>query len=182
MEITPIDEVLQPQEINQFLQGTIVYDTSRHDDGNAVMTGCFITRLIQNSYNAGYNGFMINTELLTNPLSFLGDKLQGTSEDHLRLDIKGDLYNSPGFGSEYCHFKVGGNAGYFDLGWYARNSVFTLYGETKGLSPLVGGIQNVTLYVKDEGTLNEFLNLNCKEIRLYRLTPPGEELVYDYGS
>ena len=51
-----VRSVLTPTKINLFLQSTI---TSEHKRNYASFTGLFISRLIQNSYNAGNNNFVL---------------------------------------------------------------------------------------------------------------------------
>src|SRR3989344_7879657 len=60
-KIKTIDDILAPSEINAFLQTTIGFEQHPEYD---LRTGMFISQLIQKSYDAGNNDFVLNTQKL----------------------------------------------------------------------------------------------------------------------
>ena len=75
----------------------------RHIDG----AGLFISALIQNSYNAGYNHFQLNTQVLKER-NYLAYDLKGIPENPLHLVVNGNVGDSFGQYSSYGHFTVKG--------------------------------------------------------------------------
>ena len=97
-----IDYILAPTGINAFLQATIQYETyPRYADN----TGLFISRLIQNSYNAGNNDFYLKPPVVKN-IDYLGAHLQGTKRRNINLQIDGDVGNSYGLSAKNSTFKT----------------------------------------------------------------------------
>ena len=109
-----ITGVLTPEDINEFLQITRRFGEYQE---YSERTGEFITKLIQNSYDAGNNNFELNTKklnrffdlnmkVLNMLIGGLGRNLQGHPERILSLQIDGDVGDECGFGTAFCTFKT----------------------------------------------------------------------------
>ncbi len=83
-----IVDVLTPEQINRFLQMTV--QCERYEQ-YAELTGSFVSRLLQNSYNAGHNNFTLDTRKIC-PIFGLGSFVYGTPERPLILNITGNLF------------------------------------------------------------------------------------------
>jgi len=103
-----IKTVLEPEQINTFLQATIPFETHKNYAEN---TGYFITKLIQNSYNAGHNRFKLGTKVLTKRIKDIGWQLKGKEGKPLELLVEGDVGNWCGTEAEYSTISIAGNAG-----------------------------------------------------------------------
>ena len=102
--------VLTPSEINAFLQMTMEvedYERSSASDG----VGHFITALIQNSYNAGHNNFVLYTSNLREKTDKLGWFTKGKSKRLINIKIFGDLGNHCFENGEYLSVEIYGNVG-----------------------------------------------------------------------
>ncbi|MFH1638029.1 MAG: hypothetical protein ABIB71_06395 [Candidatus Woesearchaeota archaeon] len=107
--IAEIGIVLTPEQINSFLQATIRCE--RHKNYQWT-TGFFITRLMQNSHNAGNNKFTLNTKALSKDIHHIGWPLKGRGDNLLEVIIDGDVGNDCGLGAKNIEqFYIGGNAG-----------------------------------------------------------------------
>lgn len=67
--------------------------------------GEFLTRLIQMSYDAGYNDFMVRG------LEYVGINLQGRSRDRIRLHMDGEPGQHLGDCSNFCNFYADNSDG-----------------------------------------------------------------------
>ncbi|MFH1637249.1 MAG: hypothetical protein ABIB71_02380 [Candidatus Woesearchaeota archaeon] len=104
-----LNVILNPDQINDFLQSTVV------DAGiksYAWITGQFISKLIQNSYDAGNNGFSIDTHA-TGPLDILGEKLSGRPDERIKLQVEGNVGDLFGSMAKHLCSTVNGNTGNF---------------------------------------------------------------------
>ncbi|HLD00252.1 MAG TPA: hypothetical protein VJC39_00740 [Candidatus Nanoarchaeia archaeon] len=122
-EIKTIDDILAPSDINAFLQVTIKYEQHQNYDWR---TGKFISQLIQKSYDAGNNGFVLNTQKVKG-VHNLGYKIQGTKERKIELKIEGDAGYNCGSNSKDSTITIEGNVGN-DCGSYSNNSTITIAG------------------------------------------------------
>ena len=120
-----ITEILSPEMIDVFLQSTIRYENHRIYWEN---TGDFISKLIQNSYNAGHNEFALNTQTLE--IGYLGTRLEGTKERPIRITITRDVGLGCGLYSKNSIFNIQGNAGEY-CGWASENSTYNVQGNTE---------------------------------------------------
>jgi len=116
-----ISEVLTPDEINSFLQGTKQYEDHRNYSWR---NGLIMSILIQNSYNNGYNHFLLNTEALYKTNNF-GFGIIGRKENPLFMSIEGEIWSKLGFGAKNCLFILNGGAG-AQCGEKARFSEFRI--------------------------------------------------------
>lgn len=101
---TPSDitNVLAPDQINKFLQITLAY---KNQVGYHDLTGLFVTKLIQDSHNAGYNNFYLGTSAFKE-LHWIGAHLKRT-----QLTIKGDVGMHCGSRAKDSIFTITGNVG-----------------------------------------------------------------------
>ncbi|MFH1637760.1 MAG: hypothetical protein ABIB71_05030 [Candidatus Woesearchaeota archaeon] len=107
--VSKITSVLMPEQINNFLQATINYEKHKNYNSN---TGLFITKLIQNSHNAGNNNFTLNTKALSKDIDKIAFDLKGRRGNLLEIIVDGNA-------GEWCGFKaknigklhITGNAG-----------------------------------------------------------------------
>ncbi|MBI4980399.1 hypothetical protein HZC30_02455 [Candidatus Woesearchaeota archaeon] len=80
-------EVLTPLEINAFFQGMFRYE--EHENYYGKRSGLLVSKLIQNSYYAGYNNFSLQLDGVK-PVSCLSSYLIGREDDPLRINLLGD--------------------------------------------------------------------------------------------
>ncbi len=121
LEQAIMPEILHPQEINLFLKHTMSYED--HQD-YAMITGIFLTRLLERSYQGGFNNFEIY--LPDQALMYLGLELKAAEQQPLKVTFKGKVGQECGSGSwnVFYHFldEVGDS-----LGPKAKGCLF--YGE-----------------------------------------------------
>ncbi|MBW3015910.1 hypothetical protein KY330_05805 [Candidatus Woesearchaeota archaeon] len=79
-----------------------------------------ISRLIQHSFDIGYNDFHI---IAPRPVSLVGNMLKGTPGSYLKLSVYGDVGEYFGRFTEFCDLVVYGE-GDSCLGNYAKSSKF----------------------------------------------------------
>ena len=125
--VNSIDQILEPEEINAFLQATIVFEDSKDYILN---TGEFISKLIQNSYDKGYNNFILNTKSLIE-IHSIGDKLEGAEKKPIEVTIEGNTKNLCGYRSKNAIFNIKGNTGEW-CGEESKNSIFNIEGNAGG--------------------------------------------------
>ena len=151
-----ITDLLMPEDINKFLQITIQYEQHRQ---YCWRTGYFISRLVQNSYTAGHNEFILDTTALKE-IDYLGSRLEGTKERPIELTIKGNAGSNFGFWSKDATFNIIGNARDY-CGW---------------------GVENSTFKITNRETLKRLLNYVPKSNRVIYIHPNGAEEVIRKGS
>ncbi|MFH1637251.1 MAG: hypothetical protein ABIB71_02390 [Candidatus Woesearchaeota archaeon] len=83
-----IKAILEPEQINSFLQATMKYEDYETYEWH---TGLFVTQLIQNSHDAGNKSFTLNTKTITKTIHNIGYKLQGRGKNLLELIVEGDV-------------------------------------------------------------------------------------------
>ncbi|MFH1637498.1 MAG: hypothetical protein ABIB71_03675 [Candidatus Woesearchaeota archaeon] len=109
-ELLPqVTTVLKPEQINSFLQATVRYeDNKKYEE----YTGLFITRLIQNSPDAGNNKFTFNTQAISRRIEGIGFKLIGKEERALEIIIDGNIGEWSCSGAKNIReIYISGNAG-----------------------------------------------------------------------
>ena len=121
-----IDQILTPEKINAFLQTTKIFE---NDKNYQSYTGKFISKLIQNSYNAGNNNFKLNTKNLKE-IHSLGYGLQGIKEKQIKITIEGNTGNWCGEESKHTTFNIKGNTGNW-CGWRSKHTTFNIEGNTR---------------------------------------------------
>ncbi len=137
--------ILNPKEIDDFLQQTILYEKHKNYQ---TKTGIFISQLIQTSYNAGNNNFELNTKKLKT-INRIGAYLIGKEKNPIFIKIEGNTGHRCGSTSSYSTFTIQGNTkngcGYNsqhnifnikgDTGWHygssSQNSIFNIEGDTR---------------------------------------------------
>lgn len=114
-------EVLSPGQIDLVLQGLLRSEGRPFD----TVASLFVNRLIQNSYDAGHNDFVLTLDDAEVPL--LGDMLKGSSRRELQLKIIGHAGIWCGSHSEYGSFTIEGDVENW-CGSDAKNSRFLVKG------------------------------------------------------
>ncbi|MEK6864062.1 MAG: hypothetical protein AABX27_02125 [Nanoarchaeota archaeon] len=139
-----IDFVLSPKEINEFLQKTRDFNLGQCSYNR--ITGLYVTKLIQNSFNAGHSRFHLSMPM---ELDCVGFGLKGSLQQNVIVDVDYSLGSSCFTGSERCSafivgsvknnfarcaknsvFEVKGNTGYATAG-YSTGCMYYFYGEIK---------------------------------------------------
>ena len=77
---------MTPEQINNLLQATNVYQSRKNYSFN---TGLLISKLMQDSYNAGYSEFRLDTASLDKQVDNIGYGLSGTGKCPIQLIITG---------------------------------------------------------------------------------------------
>ncbi|MFH1638126.1 MAG: hypothetical protein ABIB71_06895 [Candidatus Woesearchaeota archaeon] len=174
-----ITATLRPQQINSFLQATIKYGSHKN---YSARTGNLITRLIQNSHDAGNNKFTLNTKALSKDIHNIGYKLRGKEGSLLEIIVVGNVgwacaSNAKNIGQicisgnvgNHCSngaknikgIYIGGNAGAW-CGTGAKNSTFK--------TPNLKTLRLLKWYVpNDKNNKIYFIKANSKEKRIWRL-------------
>lgn len=98
-------DVLTPKQIDVVLQRMIRYE-ERPVSG---ITGLFVSKLVQDSYDRGYNDFVLTTGNLG--IDRIGWNLKGSLERKLEIKIKGHVGYGCGYNAECSSVLVEGNAG-----------------------------------------------------------------------
>jgi hypothetical protein len=129
-ETSEVTEVLSPGEIDSLLFIAAEIEEEGYD---SYQTGCLIGLLINNSYNAGNDDFVLNTHSI-NPeyvkkLSALGALLEGEPDRPINLTINGYGGDYVGDSARHSNITVTDGAGEF-LGAHAKGSTFTVHGDT----------------------------------------------------
>src|SRR3989344_3147907 len=120
--------VLNPNQINVFLQVIIEKESKQK-----IMhwgTGLYLSKLIQDSYNAGNNDFTLNTG--DTQINCLGYKIKGSKKKQIiQIKINGNVGNWCGLNTQNSTFNIKGNVG-DECGKKARHSTFTIEGDVGG--------------------------------------------------
>ncbi len=117
-----ITEVLTPDDINRVIPHTIPYEQHR---SYSRRTGAFLSRLVQNSFNAGYNKFHLDVRQLARGLGRFYD-LEG-EEKFIDVTVEGNVGEYFGARSELAVFNLNGNTGDW-CGDEAHKCVFNIAG------------------------------------------------------
>ena len=102
--IKTFDEVLSPKEIKVF---HFIADQLYGGNEHKTRMGYTLTKLIQNSFNKGYNDF--DLDFTEKPVLGLGNNLKGKLFRKLKIKVKGNLHNV-GHGSRNLDVTIDGNA------------------------------------------------------------------------
>ncbi len=138
-----VTDVLTPAEINEFLQEArkIHFQCERDYSLLDVVTappppecdvslGLLVSKLIQNSYERGYNGFTLKTGNEFFP-DYLCAFLTGAGERRITVTIDGSCGDYCGYGSENLYLKIDGNTG-FHFGSAMGDSSSIITGNASG--------------------------------------------------
>lgn len=170
-----ITDILTPHQINSFLQATISKEQHENYQEN---TGHFISRLIQNSYNAGHNDFTLNTTNLK-PIHLIGFKLKGKSRNKIRITTRGNAGDQWGQQSENCEYNIQGNTE--QIAALSRNCECNIQGNI--IEPCGWGSQHSTYKTNIPETLEKMKRTVPKGNRIIFIHPDGtEETVRKYAD
>jgi len=165
---------LSPFQMDIVLQ-KIIQNRNLKSDGRAA--GLMMAKLLQKSYNSGYNDFALATR--NSFISHIGTQLKGNVESLLNLTIYGNVGHSFGinsrdsdftingdanlwfgFGSENCSFTVDGKTGMW-CGADSKNSIYLLYGS---VGPYCGSDSyNCLFKTPNEKTYKKLLEMVSKK-------------------
>jgi len=87
--------------------------------------GLFLSALIQNSYAAGNNNFVITCD---KPIKHIAYLLRGTKEKPITITLKGPMFDEVATWAHYVRVHIEGNAKY-SLGNWSENSIFVVDGD-----------------------------------------------------
>jgi len=88
----------------------------------------FLSKIIQKSYDAGYNNFTLTTK--KTQIDFLASELKGKQENPLQITIQGNTGDLCGEELYECTFNIQGNTGY-ELGAKSENCTYNITGNTQ---------------------------------------------------
>lgn len=139
-----------PQKINSLFQALRAHEEIYK--GYCQNAGRFISRIIQNSYEAGYNNFTLNN---TTAIWDIGEKLKGTQEnpikitiqdgaghnlflgaEHLEAHVYGSIANLVLFAAKNCTIHIHDDNEQLDLCCAAENCQAHVYGKARW--PIIG--------------------------------------------
>ena len=191
-----IEDVLSVEDINTFLQLTIRFEDYKEYSRE---TGLFITRLIKNSYNAGYNNFVINTMAMSKSLDNLGENFCGLPYRMIYVQIDGDVGKYCGSNAFCSSFTINGNAE-LGCGHKIWNSILIINGDVDDKPSLGARYSSFTINgnvdeadnweyetiscifkTPNKGTLGKLLGYNRigSKNKYYFINPDGtEELIF----
>ena len=122
--MSTVNDVLTPSEIDSFLHHT----TLREEHGRYTeLTGYFVSRLIQCSYDTGNRVFYVDTHSLK-LFHDMGARVVGNIDRKLELTIHGEIGDMCGENTQNANIVVGTTGNF--LGSHAYNSTFK--GRTAG--------------------------------------------------
>ncbi|MFH1637422.1 MAG: hypothetical protein ABIB71_03285 [Candidatus Woesearchaeota archaeon] len=145
-----ISTILNPEEINSFLQAT----RDLEDQWNYASTGFVISSLIQNSYDVGHNNFHIDTSALEK-IKFIGSYIKGVEGNPVEIEVNGDLGPATGCDSKHLLLTLNGKAEFW-CGYNTINSIFKTSNE-ETLKQLKDNVE------KDKGNRIYFINEGSSE-------------------
>lgn len=179
-------DALTPSQINRVLQEIIDRDANVLDE----VTGLFLGRLIQVSYDAGYNDFVLTTGDYR--VNYFGRKLEGLPEKKLKMGIQGNVGYGFGVHSQYAAFTVHGSVGEWsasdskfcaltieenvekNLGCYSKQNTFIIGGE---IGERCGhGSRNSTFITYNKETYKQMKKSVPKSF--FWFLPGGNKVVY----
>ena len=124
--IDSISDILTPNKISLFIEETKkIKDKMNY----YTLSSNVITKLIQNSYDAGHNGFLFFTDSSNEILGFCA-LLKGTKEKPIEVIVNGSVDQSFGVHADYVMFKIHGNAKEW-LGQGSKSSSFEVHGDVE---------------------------------------------------
>lgn len=123
-----VPHTLFPTEINSFLQELNGFENDEEPDINEIVgVGRFISHLVQNSYNFGYNKFFLDVKNLQE-IDNLCYKISGTKDNPINVKIIGNVGGECGGDSNYLEMELNGNADR-SFAYHAKNSIFIINGD-----------------------------------------------------
>jgi hypothetical protein len=130
--------ILTPEEINTLIQMTLGHlDIQEHQN----YTGCYLSRLIQNSYDNGENNFVFEDVY---EISKFGHCLRGKKSNPITLNVLGGLADYSFQNLSHVNVKVNGNVGNL-FGEYSINLTALIFGDV--LDNCLYGGDNSTIFV-----------------------------------
>ena len=164
--------LLAPSQIDLVLQRLL---QTHYEDGSDI--SLYISVLIQKSYDAGHNGFVLHTQNV--PLSYLCSHIEGREGRLLSMTVHGDTDNVTGSGSKWCSLRQEGNA----EDWYfqsAEHSKIFITGSL-GYAPLTNS-EGILFKTANKGAFDCVKNAvekkesRISDCKLYLIDPAGNAL------
>ena len=121
-----IKDVLLPEEINIFLLSTVPYEKY---DSYSRTTGWMVSKLIQNSFDVGYDDFSLRAGFFQ--LDFLASYLRGRKEKPVQVEIFGNCGQDVAYGMRWVDLVIHGNV-YNNSFRSVLDSTITLHGMAEG--------------------------------------------------
>jgi len=118
-------QTLTPAQIDMLLQHMV--QTTNKEKLEHELSGTFLTDLIQKSYDAGYNDFILDPERIE--IHRIGYELEGKPENKIKGTVKGNVGIGLGNRSENCIFNVKGDT-MKSCGHSSENSIFNIEGDS----------------------------------------------------
>ena len=188
-------EVLSPEQIASFMFMT--HKFSAHLN-YLTQTGQYASQLVQNSYDAGNNGFLLNAGE-NGDIGDLATWLKGEKERPIEVTIIGDYGAYWGHHSENCILHIRGNAGFScgktsvnliveidgnagpSCGWFTKGSIFTINGDVGESCGF--GSKKSTFKTPNRETLKTMFKEVPEDNRVVFIHPDGtEEIVREYNE
>ncbi len=132
--IKELDIILNPRQVEAFVLRT----SPDHHLPNFFYSGEFFSKLIQNSYEAGYNDFNFDTQ--NRIIHYLPYNCQGSKERPLSLTIHGELGIGFADNVEHLNIALHGTLGYKRFARYAFHCTF----KTSNMEALFYFVRNLT--------------------------------------
>jgi len=178
-----VNHVLTPAEL-RIADHMIIASADKQEKSDADV---YIIRLVQNSYDAGHNGFIFDI-----PHWHIGANLKGTKENPIQISVN-ELGSFSGERSDYVHFQIKGNAE-SNIGTHSRYCKFIIGGDlghssgsdAESIFDIKGDIHTGWMYfgynvlkIHREETLEKIMKASSVDYhKLIRVHPDGtEELI-----
>ncbi len=116
--------ILTPNDINRFINSLPEHHNYDFFNGSSK----FLNFLIQDSYEAGFNDFLIDTRLIDKKIEYVCNVLDGRADDPLKITIRASKTNI-GYYSRNCIYHIIGEENI--IGQEAEHSKFIIEGENE---------------------------------------------------
>jgi hypothetical protein len=176
--------VLTPMQLELLLE--IVKDDEELMHSNLNPTGAITMRLLENSYNAGYNDFRLNIgyDAADHTCCY---SLRGSKKEPIHIEINGNVGKDTAGSSKNIVLSLNGSAK-DEFGAWAANSEFTIRGTAGYMCG--AGSRSCRFFLYDEDLFRRMIRQteeekfypNTKDIGLYLLDEHGnktEEYIQD---
>ncbi len=176
------EDILTPEQISAFMQTTtILY---KNQETYEDRTGIVISRIIQNSYDAGYNKFKLEIPACgigRMAMRGVGYELKGEKNRPLELTIEGTVGIWCGNYAENAIFNIKGDA-IGSLAAFAKNSTFNVTGkifEVSSTSHTATVSENLVIKTPNQFALETVINSRWRYGRnlIIYIKPDGTEKI-----
>ena len=159
------NHVLTPTQINEFFKSTEEFKKYHNHEWH---TAWVINELVQNSYNADFNNFFIDTSKV-GPIHFLGSELKGKKDNLLNITVPTSTSDGWGQRIENCLFTIKIDNGYESFA-EAKNSTINI-------------LKNHSIdSFRDTHNINLNIKQNYARNALERVSNSNVSINYNYGD